>query len=135
MRKFIAGFLGVASLFAASTVFAVGTPTVRFHQIEVGTLNLGTPTASTIAKVPVMTDNVGSKMDSGSSNISNGSVTVTTSLTACDRVFLQQVAFGSMSVNWLATTSGANFTAQGYYGTESTAYVGTATIHWLAIDE
>ena len=146
--------IGVASIFLAANVYAAGTATVKYDTATItnltstsltqtngtvsGALNVqgtfrinGTDTT----KAAAFTDNQGSKMDSGTSEIVQGSVTVTTSLTACDRVFVQQVAYGSNSVNWLSTTSGANFTAQGYYGTGSTVYVGTGTIHWLAIDE
>lgn len=132
MKRLILGMLGIVGLFLASEVYAAGTATAKFDTLTVTTLTLG---SANLAKVPVMTDNVGSKMDSGSANLSNGSVTVTTSLTAVDRIFLQLVAYGSNSVNLLATATGTTFTAQGYYGTESTAYVGTGTIHWLAIDE
>lgn len=154
MRKFILTMLGIAGIFLASNLYAAGTATVKFDTATItnltstsltqtngtvsGALNVqgtfrinGTDTT----KAAAFTDNQGSKMDSGTANVSGGSVTVSTSLTACDRVFVQMVAYGSRSVQWLATTSGANFTAQGYYGTESTAYVGTGTIHWLAIDE
>lgn len=154
MKRLILGMLGIAGLFLASQAYAAGTATVKYDTATItnltstsltqtngtvsGALNVqgtfrinGTDTT----KAAAFTDNQGSKMDSGSANIVNGSVTVTTSLTACDRAFIQQTAYGSRSVKWQATYSGADFTAQGYYGTDSTAYVGTGTISWLAIDE
>ena len=164
MKRFILGIVGMASIFLAANVFAAGTATVKLDTATITTLTTTTNTTTTdnitsaaitngtvsgqlnvqttfringtdTTKAAAFTDNQGSKMDSGSSNVASGSVTVTTSLTACDRVFVQQVAFGSGSVNWITTTSGAGFTAQGYYGTDSIAYIGTGTIHWLAIDE
>lgn len=158
MRKWIFGMIGVASIFLAANVYAAGTATVKFDTATITTLTSTTETVTNLTattgtittlnvpttfkingtdttKAAAFTDNQGSKMDSGTAEIVDGTVTVTTNLTACDRVFVQQVAYGSNSVNWLATTSGTGFTAKGYYGTGSTEYVGTATIHWLAIDE
>lgn len=136
MRKFIAGFLGIASLFVASTVFAVGTSTVRYHQIEVGTLNLGTPTAVTIAKVPVMTDNTGSKLDSGGLSLVSGSQTVTTSLTAVDAVFysFNLTTVGSVT-SFRHSISGAGFTVYGYDPVTGATSTSSYTGDWLAIDE
>ena len=158
MRKWIFGMIGVASIFLAANVYAAGTSTAKFDTATITTLTTTTETVTNSAittgtittlnvptkfsingsdttKAAAFMDNQGSKMDSGSSNLVSGSVTVTTSLTACDRAFPIMTAYGSRSVNFIVTYSGANFTAQGYYGTDSTAYVGTGTISWFAIDE
>lgn len=134
MRKLFIGLLGIVSLFLATSVYATGTATVRFHQIEVGTLNLGTPTATTIAKVPVMTDNVGSKFDSGALTITSGSVTVTTSLTACDRAFVS-IAGSNGSETFRISVSGADFTVTGYDTSTGNTSTTNRTGHWFAIDE
>src|SRR3990167_4811124 len=138
MRKLLLSLIWVAGIFLATNVFAVGTPTVRFHEIEVGTLNLGTPTASSIAKLPVMTDNTGSKFDSGALALVSGSQSVTTSLTACDRVLFSITADGTAgngSETFRVTTSGAGFTIYGYTVATGATSTTSRTGHWMAIDE
>jgi len=135
MRKFIVGILGIAAItFLATNVYAVGTATVKIDTLTVGsTLTLVT---ANLAKVPVMTDNAGSKLDSGALTITSGSQTVTTSLTACDRPFfsINSSSTGTTTATFRVSTSGAGFTIYAYdlSGATSTSnYTG----HWFAVDE
>ena len=134
MKKFILGIVGIASVFLATSVFAVGTATVKIDTLTVGTtLTLGT---ANLAKVPVMTDNAGTKFDSGTLTVTGGSQTVSTSLTTVDAVFPSWTGYGSGSVTWIWSASTGTFTIQGYTGTSSVVpYTGTASGRWLAIDE
>lgn len=134
MRKFILGVLGIAGIFLATNVYAAGTATAKFDTLTVGTtLTLGT---ANLEKVPVMTDNAGSKFDSGALALVSGSQTVTTSLTAVDRVFVEfdTGATGS-ATSFRYVRSGATFTITGYDpvtgATKTTSHDG----NWLAIDE
>lgn len=135
MKKFILGIVGIASIFLATNVFAVGTATVKFDTLTVGTtLTLG---SANLAKVPVMTDNAGSKFDSGSLTITSGSQTVTTSLTACDRPFisLNVSSTGTVTTTYRVSTSGAGFTIYIYDLPTGATSTSNYTGHWLAIDE
>lgn len=109
--------LGVAGIFIATNVFAVGTATVKFDTATITTLTTTTNTTTTdnitsaaitngtvsgalnvqgtfringtdTTKAAAFTDNQGSKLDSGALTITSGSQTVTTSLTSCDRPFI-----------------------------------------------
>lgn len=134
MRKLIAGFLGVASIFLAASVFAAGTATVKIDTLTVGsTLTLG---SANLAKVPVMTDNAGTKFDSGALALVSGSQTVTTSLTACNRVF-HSIAVDSAgsATTFKVSVSGAGFTIYGYDPVSGATSTSDYTGHWLAVDE
>lgn len=134
MKKLILSILGVVGIFLATNVFAVGTATVKLDTLTVGTtLTLG---SANLAKVPVMTDNAGTKFDSGTLTITGGSQTVSTSLTTVDAVFPSWTGYGSGSVTWIWTASTGTFTIQGYTGTTTVVpYTGTAAGRWLAFDE
>jgi len=128
MRKLILSMLGVAGIFLATNVYAVGTATVKFDTATITTLTTTTNTTTTdnitnaaithgtvtgnfnvqgtfringsdTTKAASFTDNQGSKMDSGALLIVSGSQTVTTSLTACDRPFFSISASGSPTAN------------------------------------
>lgn len=111
MRRLIAGLIGIAGIFLATHVYAAGTSSVSFEEIR-------------------LTDNCGTL------TITQGSQTVTTNLTAVDIVITQMDGYGSTTVDWRATPSGAGFTIQGWLaGTNATKYVGTASGYWFAIDK
>lgn len=135
MRKLIAGFLGVASIFLAASVFAAGTATVKIDTLTVGsTLTLG---SANLAKVPVMTDNAGTKFDSGALALVSGSQTVTTSLTACDRPFysIDTASAGTTTATFRYTTSGATFTIYAYDPTTGATSTSNFSGCWFAVDE
>lgn len=127
MKRFIAGLIGVAGIFLATQVYADGTATVKFDTVTIG--------SQALAKAPVMTDNAGTKFDSGALSLTAGSQTVTTSLTACDRVLITITDTSTNTTTFRGTVSGAGFTVQGYSTLTGAAITGTATGHWLAIDE
>lgn len=134
MKKFILGIVGIAIIFLATDVFAVGTATVKIDTLTVGsTLTLG---SANLAKVPVMTDNAGSKMDSGGLSLVSGSQTVTTSLTAVDAVFysFDLTTVGS-ATSFRHSISGAGFTIYGYDPVTGATSTSNYTGDWLAIDE
>lgn len=128
MRRFIAGLIGVAGIFLATQVYADGTATVKFDTVTIG--------SQALAKAPVMTDNAGTKFDSGALTITSGSVTVTTSLTACDRVWtsITTGSSGTTTTTLRNAVSGAGFTVTAYDATGNVT-TGNYTGHWLAIDE
>lgn len=125
--------IGIASLFLAANVFAVGTATVKIDTLTVGTtLTLGT---ANLAKVPVMTDTAGTKFDSGALALVSGSQTVTTSLTACDAPFYSLDTSNSGSAtSFRYTTSGATFTIYGYNPVTGATSTGNFVGVWFAID-
>lgn len=110
MKKLLLSMLGIAGIFVASQVYAAGTSTVRWDEVR-------------------LLDNIGTW------SATQGSTTVTTSLTAVDMAFVQPDGYGSPSVYWQATPSGATIIIQGWLaGTNGTKYVGTASGYWLAFD-
>jgi hypothetical protein len=128
MKKLLLGLAILVSLCLASDSFATGTATVKIDSITIG--------SQALEKAPVMTDNAGSKMDSGALTLVAGSQTVTTSLTAVDRVFTSlSVTGGTTTVASRVVISGAGFTIYIYDpitgGTATTSHAG----HWFAIDE
>ena len=111
MRRLIAGLIGIAGIFLATHVYAAGTATMKFEEIRLAD-NCGTWAAT------------------------QGSQTVTTSLSTVDIVIVQPDSYGSTSVNWLAVGSGSTIVIQGWLsGTEAVKYVGTASGTWIAIDK
>jgi len=134
MRKFIVGVLGIAAItFLATNVYAVGTATVKFDTLTVGsTLTLGT---ANLAKVPVMTDNAGSKFDSGELALVSGSQTVTTSLTAVDAVFYSFIDPTGSATSFRHTISGAGFTVYGFNPVTGATSTSSYTGDWFAVDE
>ena len=75
-------------------------------------------------------------MDSGALTITSGSQTVTTSLTACDRVFfsINSSSSGTTTAKFMVSYNGAGFTIYGYDylgATSTSSYIGS----WFAIDE
>lgn len=133
MKKLIFSFLGMASLFLATNVFAAGTATAKFDSITVGTLTLS---GANLAKVPLMTDNTGSKLDSGGLSLVSGSQTITTSLTAVDAVFysFNLTTIGS-ATSFRHSISGAGFTVYGYDPVSGATSTSSYTGDWFAIDE
>ena len=91
---------------------------------------------SDTTKVAAFTDNTRTKLDSGALTITSGSQTVTTSLTACDRVFTTIAVDNAGSATTFKTsTSGAGFTIYGYDPVTGATRTTNFTGYWLAIDE
>ena len=165
MRKFILGVLGIAGIFLATNVYAAGTATVKFDTATITTLTTTTNTTTTdnitsaaitngtvssnfnvqgkfringtdTTNAAAFTDNQGSKMDSGALSLTSGSQTVTTSLTAVDRVFYDFDTSGTGSAtSFRHSISGAGFTVYGYNPVTGATSTSSHTGNWYAIDE